>query len=283
VVAIRCDLADGSSDYFLSALAGPELRTKNGPALEGRNAFIRTDRQGALTALAFQEGTRVEAAGWTITVPERRFSSTIKNIQYDRKGTRLTLDRPLPEGTALRGFVGCIDASTNGPAGYWHNDVVTLEEVEKDSGGGATLFFKDQSLVLASVNIASVDPEKSEVQLTWGHGLAGKIGALSYKGHAVVASGQGASEAGAPLCLVREVDERRMAVSRVDRLKEGQRVDILVAKPGDLFEMPATVSLSQLPDGQWKLSTNQPATVTYPSANGPATREFPVGETVWKP
>ena len=185
----------------------------------------------------------------------------------------------MPAGSVLAGSTMLLDGTVDGDYGYPHNDYYSIEEIEPAKNGGSVLVFRKQSLVFASLNLETVNNEDSTARLYWNHTLAGKAGNLSYRGRAVVASGGAADESSPVLALVRRIDARDLALSRVDRLSAGQRVDVLVAKPGDVVSIPTSVTFTAVPgrDGVWRIRTTTPLRVTPPKAAAPVA--VPAGES----
>ncbi len=283
IAAIRSQLISGETDLILSSRLGDSLTAGEGVAFHGRNAFVRYDGDGKVKVLHLQEGTRLEAGGWGIELSEPRFQALVTAVETTAGNGKVWLDRPLPEGTGLAGSTGWIDSPNHGPAGYLHNEFLSLEKVEDAGEEGCTLVFTEQSLVIASINLKSIDPETSGATLFWMHGLAGKAGNFSYKGHAVVPTGRGASKENPALCFVNDIDGKQLGLTQHDGLQEGQRVDVLVTKPGDTFTMPSTVTLSAAPTGEWTLQTNLPVKISIPSGTGTVVQEFPAGKHTFKP
>lgn len=282
-IAIRCKLSTGETDLLLSSTTGDRITPDDGVVFEGKNAFIRYDSDGYPRAIHFQEGTRLETKEITLELADAVFQASVTGLDTGQSESRLHLDRPLPKGSLPERSSAWIDSANAGANGYLHNEFLFIEDVTKSDDSGSTLLFKEQSLVLASLNLASVDEAKPVATLFWNHGLAGKVGSLSYKGRAVVPTGQGADQERPVLCLVKEVEEKKLKLTERTGLSAGQRIDILLAKPGDTFTMPATVALESQPSGEWKLRTNMPVKLSLKRGGKLLEREFPAGNHQFTP
>ncbi|AHF92919.1 heparinase [Opitutaceae bacterium TAV5] len=281
-VGIRAELTAGQTDYLFASprLQSLEAVAPAGLRFDGRNAFVRIDREGRLVSLALQEGRRLDAAGWKIETATSAIHATVLSVQPGRDASRLVIDTVLPDG--LAGSTLLADSATGGDLGYPHNDYYRIEEVSPDAVPGHTvLTFRDQSLVIASLKIEEIDATTGKARLYWNHTLAGKAGNLSYRGRGVVAKGQGADTGKKPvLSLVREIDARDVTFTRTNDLRPGQSVDILVTRPGDRITLPATVTLRAI-EGRpraWRLRSTVPVRVTLPGET--TARDFPAGENL---
>ncbi len=281
-VGIRCTLSDGSADYLFASRTSQSLAASEGLGINGRNGFVRLSKEGRLIAAAMQEGSSLQAAGLKIEAVSAAFQAPVLAVQSSGDESRLVIGGSLPPGDRLAGATAWVDSSVGGVMGYHHNDYLRIEQVEVPTPETSVLVFRNQSLVAATLQIEEVDREKSQAQLFWNHTLAGNAGALSYQGRAVVPSGDGASAENPPGLFIREIVQRTVSLNDSKGLKSGQRVDVLVTKPGDTFTMPTTVTLIAMSDkpNAWKLRTNVPVRITIPTSAGPRIKEFPAGESV---
>lgn len=281
-MAMRVTLQNGNIDYLFAApQVEPMVPTQaDAPRFDGRNAFIRLGKSGELKDVAMQEGRSLETAGWKIETEAPSISATVVSVEPARGNSRIVVDAQLPEN--ISGATLFTDSSIRGDFGYPHNDYYRVEEISTTEIPGQTvLTFREQSPVLASLNIDEIDQETGVAKLYWNHTVAGKAGNWPYRGRGVVDHGQGANNTDKPiLSMVKELNARNVTFSRGADLQAGQKVDVLVTKPGDRLTLPSTVTLHADPAqaGRWLLNATTEVRITPPGAR--SAKVFPAGESV---
>ncbi|EIQ00406.1 Heparinase II/III-like protein [Opitutaceae bacterium TAV1] len=271
-VALKLQLANGSTDYLLSSRAADQTLDGGTVRLAGRNGFARLAPDGRLTALAMQEAVRMEAGGWVVEAAAPAFQARVVSAEPGEPESRLVIDGRLPEGGALAGATVLIDSAPGARIAYSHNDYYSVETVEH----GNTLVFRGQSLVAATLQVDTVKAASSQVELYWNNELGGKPGSFSYQGRGVIPAGAAPPR---PLAQIKKFNNRELDLTSVSALKTGQKLQVLVAQPGDVLTIPATVTLTRAGTGHdWFLRTTAPVRLTLPGEKTP--RSFAAGEHV---
>lgn len=286
-VGLRITLAEGKgTDMLFASRSVQEMKVGKASdrvVFEGRNGFVRTDAEGRLVALSMQEGRRFEAAGWGVETDSSLFQAIVRKVEPGREESRLTIEGNLPAGSLLAGATLWTESGQNGSLRYSHNDYFSIESIDSSGNGESVLVFHNQPLTIASLQIESLVPQKQKALLAWNHNLAGKPGSMAYDGRAVIPSGTVVSLENPPKAAIQTLEERSVGLTRLDGFKAGDRIDVLVAKPGDIVSMPTTVSIRPHPSLRetWLLRSTLPVRLTFPDAKGGVqTRQFPAGESV---
>jgi len=130
-VALRIELADGATDYLLSCTGGAPIEIPEGPAFEGRLAFLRL-RDGVVERAALIAGTTLSLGDFKLSLDEPAFTGNVVRMDKDMKEDgRIWVDIALPTDGTLIGQEIVIENDEQRNACY------TIERVERD--GEATM------------------------------------------------------------------------------------------------------------------------------------------------
>lgn len=267
-IGLKVNLPEGLSDFFLSSSAEGQTLDGGAVRLAGRNGFARVDAGGQLVALEMQEATSLEAAGVTLQTAAPKFRGKILKVQELKDdGFRVVVSGDLPGGNFLTGSSAWVQGDLKAKIPYAHNDFYTVETVEPTgSAGTSALVFKEQSFIYTRFVVDKIKPEASQIELYWLNELAGRAGTFAYQGRAVVDENNKNVE---PLTQVEWIRRRDVKLADVGKLEEGQKLKVMVAQPGDYFDIPFSGALRKLPEqAMWQLSANAPVTLSVPAAFG---------------
>lgn len=264
-IGVKVNLASGATDYILSTMDAAQTVAEGDISLTGRNGFVRIGQGGAVQSLGLQEGTRLQAGGLVVQTPQAAFSGEIVAVYPGgEKESRLEIRGLLPAGDLLAGAPAWIHSGENATVPYEHNDYYFVETVEQGSRADTTtLVFAEQSFVFTTFVVDKVNEQGARINLFWNNELAGRPGTRAYVGRAVINAGSSPVK---PLTHVDWISNREVKLGSSRGLQEGQKLEVMVAQPGDVFTIPTTVTLERLGDGQsWLLRTHTALTLTVPA------------------
>ncbi|MGI5820403.1 MAG: heparinase II/III domain-containing protein [Armatimonadota bacterium] len=102
-VAVRVELADGATDWLLSARGAEVIDVPGGPSFSARLAWLRL-RDGEVERAALIAGTEVGLGDFRLTTDEPAFTGTVVRMDRDMEGEgRIWVDAELPADETLVG------------------------------------------------------------------------------------------------------------------------------------------------------------------------------------
>ena len=261
-VALKLDLSNNHSDYLLANRRSQKVQSDEF-SFEGRNAFVRVDAKQQLTNLTLQEGTSLDAFGWKIELAKPTIAAKILLVDTQDDKGQIVIDQQLPAGDVLSGALLQIKNSANDAVNYSFDEVLTIEKVLSSQPGQSILQFQKQSLVLTRLQIDSIDSQNKKIETRWPCELAGTASTQYLQGRALMKAD--ASKASA---LVTSFARKNLEVTSTADFQNGDKLKVVIAKPGDVITIPVSVSVTRKAENQYQLHTNAPLKITLRAKAG---------------
>ena len=255
-VAAELSLADGRTDYFLSATGGERFTAKldRGSHLKTDAAFamVRTDENGEIVAARMEGGTDLRAkfgGGRPMMLEGERATQMGDVVAIDEEGSSVVVDADLPTGDALAGTYLLIDAPE-----YSHNSPYRIASVESaDAGSRVVLEELTIDLSRGSVNAVSGDTVEGPVEFPFTH-TEGSLGsddvdANEYFDGKRLATGDG----DATTVENTEPSYTDLTVANPTGIEAGDSFSVVDVKTGDRATVPASAEVRRV-DGEYEVS-----------------------------